>query len=202
MPYYYVDQSVKTMIGGAVGDAADGSGQAFGNPRLTLAKTLARESGWWPDLVASAYWDTDIGKSNDNGIALTGNFNEVGVNLSAVKRQDPLAFVGGLGVSRAFEKDGIEPGDSLTLSASAVLAASPATSLRFGVSQQFAAETKLDGDEIGGSDRTAGILTLGASAVLGQRALVDVALDVGLSDDAPDYAIRLAVPLRFDLPIF
>jgi hypothetical protein len=119
-----------------------------------------------------------------------------------VKRQDPLAFVGGLGVSRAFEKDGIEPGDSLTLSASAVLAASPATSLRFGVVQQFAAETKLDGDEIGGSDRTSGILTLGASAVLGQRALVDVALDVGLSDDAPDYAIRLAVPLRFDFPIY
>lgn len=202
VPYYYVDQSIKTMVGGAVGDAADGSGNAFGNPRLTLAKTLSRESGWWPDLVGSAYWDSNIGHSSDNDIPLTSNFHEVGFGLSAVKRQDPLAFVGGFSVARAFENDGIEPGDTLSFSAAAVLAASPATSLRLGFTQQFANETKLDGDEIEGSDRTSGILTLGASAVLGARALVDVALDVGLNDDAPDYAIRLAVPLRFDLPIY
>lgn len=202
LPYYVVDQSLTTMVGGAVGGAEDGTGHAFGNPRLTLAKTLARESGWWPDLVASAYWDNHLGRARDNDIPLTGNFNEVGFGLSAVKRQDPLAFVGGFGVARAFENDGIEPGDTLSFSASAVLAASPATSLRLGFSQQIAAETEVDGDEISGSDRTSGILTLGASAVVGPRALVDVALDVGLNDDAPDYAIRLAVPLRFDFPVF
>jgi hypothetical protein len=201
LPYNYVDQSAKTMVGGTVGAAADGSGQALGNPRLALAKTLTREAGWRPDIVARGYWDTDFGTANDNGVPLTGNFNEVGFSVSAVKRQDPLAFVGGVGYATVFEKNNIEPGDTWSFSAAAVLAASPATSLRLGFTQQFSGEVEVDGDKLDGSDSTSGVLTIGASAVIGRRALIDVALDVGLNDDAPDYAVRLAVPIRFDLPL-
>ena len=201
LPYNYVDQSAKTMVGGTVGAAADGSGQALGNPRLALAKTLTREAGWRPDIVARGYWDTDFGTANDNGVPLTGNFNEVGFSVSAVKRQDPLAFVGGVGYATVFENNNIEPGDTWSFSAAAVLAASPATSLRLGFTQQFSGEVEVDGDKLDGSDSTSGVLTIGASAVIGRRALIDVALDVGLNDDAPDYAVRLAVPIRFDLPL-
>jgi hypothetical protein len=201
LPYNYVDQSVKTMVAGQAGAAEDGSGQAIGNPRIGLAKTVVRETGWWPDIVARGYWDTDLGTSTSAGIPLTGNFNELGASVSAVKRQDPLAFVGAVGYSTVLEKNGIEPGDTWSFSAAAVLAASPSTSLRLGFTQQFSAEVEVDGDTLDGSDSTSGVLTLGASAVLGRRALVDVALDVGLTDDAPDYAVRLAVPLRFDIPL-
>jgi hypothetical protein len=201
LPYNYVDQSVKTMVAGQAGAAEDGNGQALGNPRIGLAKTLVRETGWWPDIVARGYWDTDLGNATDNDIPLTGNFNELGGSVSAVKRQDPLAFVGAVGYSTVLEKNDIEPGDTWSFSAAAVLAASPATSLRLGFTQQFSDEVKVDGDKLDGSDSTSGVLTIGASAVLGQRALVDVALDVGLTDDAPDYAVRLAVPLRFDIPL-
>lgn len=202
LPVNYVDQSVRTMIGGSVGDAESGDGVGIGNPRLSLAKTLAREAGWRPDLIITGYWDTRFGEADNNNVALTSNFNEFGLSLSAVKRQDPLAFVGGVGVARALENDGINPGDTFSFSASAVLAASPLTSLRLGFSQQFTTESELDNDKIDGSDQTSGTMTIGASAILGSRALVDVALDVGLTDDAPDYAIRMSLPIRFDLPIF
>ncbi len=201
LPFNYVDQSLKTMVGGTIGTADDGSGQAFGNPRFGLAKTLMREKGWWPDIVARGYWDSDLGRSTDNGVQLTGNFNEFGLNLSAVKRQDPLAFVGGVGYATVLEKDDVEPGDTWSFTAAAVLAASPATSLRLGFTQQFSGDVEVDGEDINGSDSTSGVLTIGASAVLGQHSLVDVALDVGLTDDAPDYVVRLAVPIRFDLPL-
>ena len=201
VPFNYVDQSIKTMVGGTVGAAADGSGQAFGNPRFALAKTLAREAGWWPDLVLRGFWDTDFGTSSDNDIPLTSNFNELGLGLSAVKRQDPLAFVGGIGYSTVLEKNDIEPGDTLSLSVGAVLAASPSTSLRVAFSQQFTDDVKVDGRKLDGSDSTAGVLTIGAATTIGRRALLDVALDVGLNDDAADYAVRVALPIRFDLPL-
>ena len=201
LPFNYVDQSIKTMVGGTIGAAADGSGQAFGNPRFAVAKTLMRERDFWPDLVLRGFWDTDLGTARNNDIPLTGNFNELGLNLSAVKRQDPLAFVGGIGYSTALEKNDIEPGDTLSLSAGAVLAASPSTSLRVAFSQQFTDDVKINGSDLDGSDSTAGVLTIGASVVLGRRALLDVALDVGLNDDAADYALRLALPIRLDLPL-
>lgn len=201
LPYNYVDQSVETMVGGVAGNAANGDGGALGNPRIGLAKTLVREAGWRPDVVARGYWDTKLGKSDDDGVALTGNFNELGFNISATKRQDPLAFVGGIGYATVLENDDVEPGDTLSLTAAAVLAASPSTSLRLAFTQQFSDDVKVDGEKIDGSDSSSGVLTIGASSILGPRALVDLALDVGLSDDAPDYAVRLAMPVRFDVPL-
>jgi hypothetical protein len=38
--------------------------------------------------------------------------------------------------------------------------------------------------------------------VLGRNVLLDLSAEVGLTDDAPDYAARAAVPIRFDLPIY
>ena len=147
------------------------------------------------------FWDSDLGTARDNDIPLTGNFNELGLNLSAVKRQDPLAFVAGIGYSTVLEKNDIEPGDTLSLSVGAVLAASPSTSLRLAFSQQFTDEVEIGGQKLDGSDSTAGVLTIGASTTIGRRALLDVALDVGLNDDAADYAVRVAMPIRFDLPL-
>ncbi len=82
-----------------------------------------------------------------------------------------------------------------------MLAASPSTSLRLGFTQQFSDDVKVDGEKLDGSDSSSGVLAICASSVLGPRALVDLALDIGLSDDAPDYAVRLAVPVRFDVPM-
>jgi len=200
LPFNYVDQSVETTVGGVAGDVSDGSAQGIGNPRIGVAKTLLRESGWRPDIVARAYWDTKLGKEDDDGVALTGDFDEIGFSFSATKRQDPLAFVGAVGYATVFENNDIQPGDTLSLTAAAVLAASPSTSLRLGFTQQFSDEVEVDGEKLVGSDSSSGVLTIGASSVLGRRALLDVALDVGLNDDAPDYALRLSVPVRFDLP--
>jgi len=45
-----------------------------------------------------------------------------------------------------------------------------------------------------------GTLDLGASTILGRGVLVHVTASVGLTDDAPDYAVRIALPIRFGLP--
>jgi hypothetical protein len=73
--------------------------------------------------------------------------------------------------------------------------------LRLALSQTFVEEGEIDGNRIRGSDQVMASLTLGAAAVLGRGLLVDLSADVGLTDDAPDYAITVGLPIRFDLPI-
>jgi hypothetical protein len=43
---------------------------------------------------------------------------------------------------------------------------------------------------------------IGAATVLGRNVLLDISAEVGLTNDAPDYAARGAIPIRFDLPVF
>jgi hypothetical protein len=203
LPYRYVDQSVTTPVGFNQRRFQDGSGQGLGDLRVGLAKTLVRENGgWWPDLVARVTWDTDTGETSDNEVGLDGSFHEVRGSLSAIKRQDPLAFVGGVSYEKSFENDDLEPGDELGFSIGTVLAASPGTSLRLALSQSFSDNVRVDGEGINGSDQVMGMATFGASVVLGRGVLLDVAADIGLTDDAPDYAARASLPIRFNLPVY
>jgi hypothetical protein len=203
IPYNYVDESVNTTVGGAPQTSNSESGHGFGDVSLGLAKTLLQErAGWWPDVIARVTWDADTGKTDDNGVFLGGGFNELSGSLSAVKRQDPLAFVGSVSYAKTFEHDDIEPGDEVGFSLGTVLAASPETSLSFFFNQTFADDTKIDGDTINGSDQVVGTLSLGAATILGRNVLLSITGEIGLTDDAPDYAIGASLPIRFDLPTF
>lgn len=203
LPYRYVDQSVVTPVGFGQREDENGTGSGLGDLRVGVAKTLLRENGgWWPDLVARVTWDTGTGNTTDNDVVLGGGFNELRGSLTAVKRQDPLAFVGGLSYEKSFENNDVAPGDEIGFSLGTVLAASPATSLRMALNQTFTSNTEVDGEEIDGSDDVIGTATLGASVVLGRGVLLDVAADIGLTDDAPDYAARASLPIRFNLPVY
>jgi hypothetical protein len=119
----------------------------------------------------------------------------------ASKRQDPLVFVGRLSYETTFENDGFDPGDEFGLGLGTVLAASPDTSLRFFLHQRYVNEYEVDGESVDGSDAVMATLSLGASSILGRGVLLDVEAGVGLTDDSPDYAVTVSLPVRFDLPI-
>lgn len=203
VPYNVVDQDVTTTVGGVSQGSNNETGHGLGDVSVGLAKTLLQEDGgWWPDLVGRVTWDADTGKTKDSGVFLGGGFNELSGSLSAVKRQDPLAFVGSVSYAKTFENNDIEPGDELGFSIGTVLAASPETSLSFFFNQTFADDTKIDGDEVNGSDQVAATFSIGAATILGRNVLLSVTGDIGLTDDAPDYAIGASLPIRFDLPVY
>ena len=197
LPFRIVDQSLSRFPDRS---EQEDTGSGLGDVSLGLAKTLLREGRWWPDLIGRITWDTASGERRDNGVVLNGDFDEIRGSLTALKRQDPLAFVGAVSYQTAFEKDDVEPGDELGFSIGTVLAATrdlPAPGARPGLRQ----EAEIDGGRIRGSDQVMASLTLGAAAVLGRGLLVDVSADIGLTDDAPDYAVSVGLPIRFDLPI-
>lgn len=203
VPYRYVDESTVTKVGFGERRESDGSGSGYGDVTVGVAKTLLRENGgWWPDIVGRVRWDSDTGNTISGNVPMGGGFNEVAGSLSVVKRQDPLAFVGGMSYETTFENNDVKPGDDLGFSIGAVLAASPATSLRLGLDQSFVNETRVNGGSIDGSDQTIGTLSIGAASILGPGVLLNGAVDIGLTDDAPDYAVRASLPVQFDLPIY
>jgi hypothetical protein len=199
VPYRYVDQSQVRELGFTPTEEQNQHGSALGDIRIGLAKTLVREGPWWPDLVGRLSWDSDTGDTTDNDVALGGGFNQIIAELSAVKRQDPLAFVGAFSYEKPFEKDDIKPGQQFRLALGVAMAASPETSLRFVLDQAFVDDLEVNNQKIDGSNQVVGTLTIGASSIVGRGTFLDVSGDVGLTDDAPDYSVRLSLSKRFDL---
>lgn len=197
VPYQFVDRSLVTKVGfGPIG-ATSQSRSAFGDVSVALAHTLLRERGWLPDLVGRLRWNTGSGKFEDDGVALGGGFASLGGSLTAIKRQDPLVFVGSVSYDSFFAEQAIDPGHVVGVSLGTLLAASPETSLRFTFDQQFHSQFRLGGIPIDGSSRTVAFLTTGASSLLHRGVLLDIAARFGLTDDSPDYSLVISLPVRF-----
>lgn len=197
MPYRWVDQSSVAPAGFNDVDVQDNQGSSLGDIKLGIAKTLLRQSGWLPDLVGRVTWDTGTGDQEDAGVPLGIGFDELRFGLTALKRQDPLAFTAALSYTTTFEKDGIKPGDDFGFLLGVSLATSPETSLSVAFEQRYSQELAINGRRVAGSDQVSSFLALGASSILGRRTLLSVSLGIGLTEDSPDYSLSVSLPLRF-----
>lgn len=193
LPYSIVRTSQVTDFG----TSTSANGKGIGDATLGIAKTLMRESGAKPDLVGRFTYNFGNGKRQDDGVPLNGGFRQMTAEIIALKRQDPLAFVASTFYSKAFEKDGVRPGDAAGISLSATLAASPATSLQFGFSQVYRKKQETNGLTLEGSDQTYGIATFGASSILSRDLTLVTQLGIGMGNDAPKYSFTVSLPILF-----
>lgn len=193
LPYTHVNQSVVTDFNGE----SSASGNGSGDLTLGLAKTLLREHGWRPDLIGRLIYGAGTGKLQDGPVFLGGGFRQAQVELVALKRQDPLAFVGSVYYNRPFEKDQLRPGDAFGFSVASLLAASPATSLQMGFSQTFRKETEEGGIKRPGSKSASGLFSIGASSILARDIMLNTQLGIGLGNDAPKYTFVISLPITF-----
>ncbi|RAK60188.1 hypothetical protein DJ021_10435 [Phenylobacterium hankyongense] len=187
------------------GTHAVNEASGFGDVEVALSHQFLRESGWRPDLVGGLSWRFATGRdpfsAQVSSVAAGSGVEEFGARVTAVKSSDPMVFFATLSYAHdlAAHEAGsvVQPGDAMGLSLGAVLAVNPDTSLTFGLAQDFRARTQIDGVGAPGSDTTAASLQLGLDRVLGSGALLDVTLGVGLTRDAPDYALQVSLPIRF-----
>jgi hypothetical protein len=195
-PYNIVHQQVNTANG-----SNNDTGSGFGDIEVGFSKTLLRQEKWWPDLIGRVFWNSDTGASSDNNVPLNAGFNQVGGSLTALARKDPLAFVGSASYEAAFEKNNDRPGNDLAFSIGAFLAASPETTLRLVLNQQFIDDAKVNGQSIEGSNQVQSAFTIGGAVSVAPGVLVDISADIGLTNEAPDYVARISVPIQFNLPV-
>lgn len=197
LPYRWRGVESVNSVGFVPTESSSQSGSALGDVRFGLAKTLLREGLWSPDIVGRITWDTASGGREDNGVPLGGGFNELRGSLSAIKRQDPIAIVGGLSYEYSFEDSQIQPGSVVAATFGSFIALSPETSMRFIFSGGYQFESKLAGDTIQGSDRTLGTFVVGGTTLLAPGLLLNISVNVGLTDDADDFGISVSLPFRF-----
>lgn len=191
LPYNYVRSSQINDLGGDTSS----NGSSVGDIRLGVAKSLTRESGWKPDLIGRLSYNFGNGDRRDGDVPMPGGYRQIQAELVAIKRQDPLAFVASTFYGKAFEEDGVKPGDLAGFSLSAVLAASPATSLQFGFSQIHRQKQEFNGAKVAGSDQTYGIVNLGASSVLSRDVTLVTQFGIGVGSDAPKYSFTISLPI-------
>lgn len=202
LPYRWREVESVTNVGFAPTHSMSQSGYGMGDVRLGVAKTLLREALRRPDLVGRITWDSDTGEIGDNGVPLGSDFHELLGSLTAIKRQDPVVFVGGLSYQHTFEKGQIQPGPTVSANFGSFIALSPETSLRLLFSGAYQDETELSGIEIDGSDRTIGTFVVGGTTLLAPGTLLNLSLGIGLTDDADDFSLSLSLPIRSRKPLY
>jgi hypothetical protein len=201
VPYAWLRQSR------ALGDGthAVNNGSGFGDVELALSHELFREKGWRPDLTGALSWRFPTGrdplKARVAAVSPGTGVDEFGARLTALKSSDPMVFFGALSYAHALASKStastIQMGDAIGLDIGAVLAVSPVTSMTFALAQEFRSRTQVDHIGAPGSDTAAASLQLGFDRVLTPQLLLDLTLAVGLTRDAPDYAVQLSLPFRF-----
>jgi hypothetical protein len=128
-------------------------------------------------------------------------FDAVQTTLTAVKRKDPLVFLGSYthSFNLATQHDGssIVPGDANGLTLQTLLAVTPDVSLSSAFLVSFAGDSTVKGRKVEASGQTIGILQLGVSVALSDAVLLIATLGAGLTQATPDFLFGVAMPVRF-----
>lgn len=196
VPYRFIDQTTVTSVGLTGVASSSASGGGLSDMTASLAKTLLREHGWVPDLIAAVVYSKDSGGSVD-GFSFGNGFDQVGASLTATKRVDPLAFIGSVAFLKGLDIHNFSPGNEYDVNLGVDLAASPETSLRFLVQQRFLDDGTRNGTTVIGSGLTQSAFVTGASVIVAPGVLLDVSAGVGLTSDSPKYFVRVGLPIRF-----
>lgn len=173
----------------------------LGDVDVQLSKLLLTEQGARPALMGSFSWQPATGRYDAGQLSPGGGFPSVQLGLTAVKRQDPLVFFGGLNHTwyrpRGAEAGRLQPGNGVGMRLGALLAASPETSLRASLDLSRNGQSRLNGAALPGSDTLSGVVELGLSSLVSRRVAVDLSVGLGITPDAPDFRLGIAFPIRF-----
>jgi hypothetical protein len=173
----------------------------LGDLQLAFTKQLAEERPARPGVLASVTWRAPTGDFRLNEPSRGSGFHALQGALTLVKRQDPLVFFGTASYTKVLERRHgdaeVDPGDPIGLKLGTMLAASPRTSLRAGFEMSRNGRTKINGAAIPGSDAAVATLQFGLATLLSRQSLLDVQLNIGVTPDAPDFALIVSVPIRF-----
>lgn len=164
--------------------------------RVGLAKTLVREGQYTPDIIGRVGYSFPIGSSGGD-VPLPRDSEAWDVSLVAVKRQDPMVFAGGVVFADPLENDGVEGGQTVSLFGNVYLAVSPETAIWFGARHSMSQEARVGGQDVLGSDAQVGTFEVGFSSVVAPKLSWDIALQLGLTDDAPTMGVAVTTPWRW-----
>jgi hypothetical protein len=177
----------------------------IGDAVASISHQFAIERGAMPALIGTLIYVSSTGRNtvfeSNRPVALGSGFRAVQGSMTAVKRVDPLVFFGSYSYMHNYAdtRGGVrvDPGNNHGLRIGTALAASPSTSLRAAFTGTFYDEARVGGVALRGSDDPVGMLELGASVTMSDSTALDVSVGAGVTHNAPDFRISVALPIRF-----
>jgi len=193
LPYIFDQQEIATAGSGTQKHHRSG----LGDIELGLTKQLVQERGWMPDLLTALNW-----RSKTGGTETGSGFHGIQTGLTAVKRLDPLALFGTVAytwnLSDKQAGNDVDPGNTVLLRLGNILATSPETSLRAVLEVNRSGKTELNKRKLPGSNPVVAIFEFGLATIVLPRTLLDIRAGIGLTSEAPDFRLDLALPFRFN----
>ena len=186
------------------------SDAGLGDIEAGLSVHLLREGEWLPDMIVTVGLKSDTGTSPfdvDAGSLATGTgFWGLRTGATFVKVSDPAVLFLSGGYFYHHPKDDVEgfgevePPDGINYGFGLSYALNPYLSLTTRFSGGLTDKTVVEGIEIDGSDQVSASLGLGITYALSGRTSLDLSAEFGLTDDSPDFTIRVSTPMSFSLP--
>ena len=198
----------------------------LGDISLALSVQPLKETKSRPALIVSLAFKTKTGKSpfdldNPKEDLPTGSgYYAVKGGINLIKSIDPVVIFGGFAYSynmpesvgkiytvrtesgtQSARLDKFYPGDTVSLNLGFAYALSYNFSLNFQFSQDytFTSKSEVDGkkSDVNNSTMNSAMFKLGTGWALSDRYSLNIALSMGLTDDAPDYVLEFRLPVRF-----
>lgn len=187
------------------GAASTRSADGIGDLSVGLSRQFLAEGPAPLSLTGRLGYQASTGRNtlfeSPRPVALGSGFDALQAGLTAVKRMDPLVHFGSYTFTHVFKRTrnglDVRPGDSHELRFGTALAVSPAASLRAALSLGFFERTRIEGIRIRGSDDPLAMLEFGGAFVLNATTALDVLVGAGLTGNAPDFRLSIAIPFRF-----
>ena len=132
----------------------------------------------------------------------TGNgFYGLSGGITLVKVSDPVVFYGSLAYAWNLKRDidevgEVKPGNSVEYNVGMATALNEKTSLSFSFQNAFTESTILAGQEVTDSKLISASLSLGVNYRVSETYSLFGVINVGLTDDTPDFQVQLNIPIN------
>lgn len=220
VPYVYRDDSTLSRpVGTGTGTdiLQDASGDDIGDIELAAHYQINRGLNGWPFLVGNLRFKTRTGTDPfevdvdpvtglQTELPTGSGFYALQPSITAIIPSDPAVIYANVGYLYNIKRDvggtigDIDPGDSIDLSFGMGFSMNERTSFSVGYSHDVVFETEQNGVKLANSDTLqVGSLNLGYAYRATDNVNVNLNVDAGLTDDAPDASIMLRVPIAFNL---
>ena len=223
VPFVYREQdtTARPVGTGSEEDTTDNlDGNGLGDIQFAGHFQLNSGSGGWPFFIGNLSaraptgkdpFDVDLDDDTglENELPTGSGFWGIEPSLTMLYPTDPVVLWGTAGYlwniedSKTIKSTGetvdVDPGDALRFSVGMGVALNEETSFGLGYQHDYVLKTKQDGTKVQNSDLQLGSLLLSGSYRLNDSTSMNMQVNAGLTDDAPDLRVLLRMPMTMTL---
>lgn len=219
IPYVYRNDNTLSRpigTGSSSNIFSDITGDGVGDVEIGSRYQITHGEGGYPFLIGGLRFKSrtgtdpfevpiDLATGLETELPTGSGFYALQPTLTAIMPSDPVVLYGSLGylynmsrnVGGAFGE--IDPGDSISFSFGMGFSANEKTSFSLGYSHSFVFATKRNGSSIANSDELhVGAFSTGLAYALNDKTSLNLNVEAGLTEDAPDVRVIFRVPMAVD----